>query len=204
MPKWPQRSAIDIYNSAVFELQPHDIESLVSTRRTIFRCTQKINEVIKKLDQAFISNRASKNCIRFSIGTMKKRTINRKYSTYIMDKVWADSKTIKLIKAMRMSPVLRKSFNRYGIQKAPTEKTRLENILGGPIMEIGRKWKTLRAYYNKLLTYTHAKRHQWRFFKEMSMTMAIDSDDTDEHSVQHHAMVCLDLLRIFLCSFVSQ
>lgn len=124
---------------------------------------------------------------------MAKRSVNRKYSTYIMDKVWADNKTIKLIKAMRLLPVLRRAFNRYSIKKAEMEKLHLEKLLDCPIMEIGRKWKTLRAYYNKLSVSTEDKQNQWRFYTEMSITMALDpsyADTSEPHSDQRRSKVC--------------
>lgn len=108
----------------------------------------------------------------------RRRTIRKMYSQFApgLPKVWADEKAIKLIKAMRSFPILRSSFGKQNTTGGAIEKTQLESILGCPIKEIGRKWKTLTAYYKKMLTRNLSARKRWRFFREMSITMSIDQN----------------------------
>lgn len=128
---------------------------------------------------------------------MKRRTSKRLYSQFSMSspKVWADDTTIKLIRAMRLFPVLRRSFNRCKTEEANMEKVRLEHLMGCRIMDINRKWKTLRAYYNKLLMCNADKQSQWRFFNEMSTTISMDADSIEpSHS---SAATSIQPVRIF-------
>ncbi|XP_031626096.1 uncharacterized protein LOC116342569 [Contarinia nasturtii] len=131
---------------------------------------------------------------------MKKRTFRKMYSQFAvgLPKVWADEKAFKLIKAMRSFPILRSSFGKQNTKGGAIERAQLESILGCPIKEIARKWKTLCAYYNKLITHgSELKQQRWRFFKEMSITMSIDNNtesnpsnsnslnDLDEFSIEN-------------------
>lgn len=100
------------------------------------------------------------------------RVIKSMHSRFGMESpnVWTDSNTIKLIKAMRIFPILRKTFNKDGV-KSKIEKIRLEQLMDCPISEIRRKWGTLRAYYNKIGKLGEAKQKRWRFFEEMAITI---------------------------------
>lgn len=108
---------------------------------------------------------------------------------------WPDHKTFMLISEMKRSSKLRRSFNKYNPIMTPS-KRRLEQMLDRPIKEITRKWKTLRAYYNKLKARNESKQNRWRFFKEMSsIYMEMTADDfASSHAVQSSLVRSYDFI----------
>lgn len=130
---------------------------------------------------------------------MRKKVTTRRYSDFHVGstKVWADISTLKLIKAMRIFPILKKSFKEDS-PGAKSERVRLESLMGCNISEIRRKWGTLRAYYNKLLKYDKSKQKRWRFYKEMFETVGMERNNDDMASSTGGQC---STVRIFLVKF---
>lgn len=82
---------------------------------------------------------------------------------------------------MKLFPDLQKYWGRHDT-KTKIEKCRLERLMGCPISTIGRKWKTLKGYYNRLLHRSTAQQRHWQYFDKMASTLAMDDNESTDES----------------------